>query len=172
MPPIGPARSITHFFHKFCVFYVLICSSIQFQVKSDFIDALSSAEKQVQDYQSKLLDINENFTKSGCYLLLSSSSSSLLSFNNNNNYLIILILLLFNGDVEGERKKFRDKLLQTEQQLAAAKGREHALQQQLLKEVNVNQERFKKQLESQANLEVYNPNASFFLLFFKRIFFK
>ncbi|KAJ6931929.1 mitotic spindle checkpoint protein MAD1-like isoform X1 [Populus alba x Populus x berolinensis] len=92
-------------------------------VKSDFIDALSSAEKQVQDYQSKLLDINENFTKS-----------------------------------EGERKKFRDKLLQTEQQLAAAKGREHALQQQLLKEVNVNQERFKKQLESQANLEVKLEN--------------
>lgn len=92
-------------------------------VKSDFIDALSSAEKQVQDYQSKLLDINENFTKS-----------------------------------EGERKKFRDKLLQTEQQLAAAKGRERALQQQLLKEVNVNQERFKKQLESQANLEVKLEN--------------
>ncbi|KAJ6416260.1 MITOTIC SPINDLE ASSEMBLY CHECKPOINT PROTEIN MAD1 MITOTIC ARREST DEFICIENT-LIKE PROTEIN 1 [Salix viminalis] len=68
-------------------------------VKSDFIDALSSAEKQVQDYQSK-----------------------------------------------------------TEQQLAAAKGREHALQQQLLKEVNDNQERFKKQLESQANLEVKLEN--------------
>ncbi|KAL9388194.1 hypothetical protein Peur_021318 [Populus x canadensis] len=92
-------------------------------VKSDFIDALSSAEKQVQDYQSKLQEINENFTIS-----------------------------------EGERKKFRDKLLQTEQQLAAAKGREHALQQQLLKEVNVNQERFKKQLESHANLEVKLEN--------------
>ncbi|KAJ6704553.1 METHYLTRANSFERASE-RELATED [Salix viminalis] len=92
-------------------------------VKSDFIDALSSAEKQVQDYQSKLQEINENFTKS-----------------------------------EAERKKFRDKLLQTEQQLAAAKGREHALQQQLLKEVNDNQERFKKQLESQANLEVKLEN--------------
>ena len=163
MPPIGPARLTTHFFNKFCVFYALICSSIQFQVKSDFIDALSSAEKQVQDYQSKLQEINENFTISGCYLLL--SSLLLLLFNNNNNYLIILMLLLFNGDVEGERKKFRDKLLQTEQQLAAAKGREHALQQQLLKEVNVNQERFKKQLESHANLEVCNPNASFFLSF-------
>jgi hypothetical protein len=81
------------------------------------------------------------------------------------------MLLLFNGDVEGERKKFRDKLLQTEQQLAAAKGREHALQQQLLKEVNVNQERFKKQLESHANLEVCNPNASFFC-FLKDFFFK
>ncbi|KAJ6327868.1 hypothetical protein OIU78_014682 [Salix suchowensis] len=92
-------------------------------VKSDFIDALSSAEKQVQDYQSKVQEINENFTKS-----------------------------------EGERKTFRDKLLQTEQQLAAAKGREHALQQQLLKEVNDNQERFKKQLESQANLEVKLEN--------------
>jgi hypothetical protein len=113
VPPIGPARLTTHFFNKFCVFYALICSSIQFQVKSDFIDALSSAEKQVQDYQSKLQEINENFTISGCYLLL--SSLLLLLFNNNNNYLIILMLLLFNGDVEGERKKFRDKLLQTGQ---------------------------------------------------------
>eukprot|EP00258_Populus_trichocarpa_P019654 XP_006385088.2 mitotic spindle checkpoint protein MAD1 isoform X2 [Populus trichocarpa] len=91
-------------------------------VKSDFIDALSSAEKQARDYQSKLEGINENFTKSE------------------------------------DEKKFRDKLLQAEQELAAAKGREQALQNQLAKEVNDNQERFKKQLESQSKLEVNLEN--------------
>ncbi|KAL9353701.1 hypothetical protein Peur_051671 [Populus x canadensis] len=91
-------------------------------VKSDFIDALSSAEKQARDYQSKLEGINENLTKSE------------------------------------DEKKFRDKLLQAEQELAAAKGREQALQNQLAKEVNDNQERFKKQLESQSKLEVNLEN--------------
>ncbi|XP_011028407.1 PREDICTED: mitotic spindle checkpoint protein MAD1 isoform X3 [Populus euphratica] len=91
-------------------------------VKSDFIDALSSAGKQARDYQSKLEGINENFTKSE------------------------------------DEKKFRDKLLQAEQELAAAKGREQALQNQLAKEVNDNQERFKKQLESQSKLEVNLEN--------------
>ena len=67
-----------------------------------------------------------------------------------------------NGDVEDE-KKFRDKLLQAEQELAAAKGREQALQNQLAKEVNDNQERFKKQLESQSKLEVSSPLFFFFL---------
>ncbi|KAJ6394964.1 hypothetical protein OIU77_024055 [Salix suchowensis] len=43
---------------------------------------------------------------------------------------------------EDEKKRFPDKLLQVEQELAAAKGREHALQNQLVKEVNDNQERF------------------------------
>jgi mitotic spindle assembly checkpoint protein MAD1 len=66
-----------------------------------------------------------------------------------------------NGDVEDE-KKFRDKLLQAEQELAAAKGREQALQNQLAKEVNDNQERFKKQLESQSKLEVSSPLLFFF----------
>ncbi|CAK7357205.1 unnamed protein product [Dovyalis caffra] len=92
-------------------------------VKSDFIDALSNAEKQVGDYQSKLEELNENFTNS-----------------------------------EGERKKFRYRLLQVEQELAAAKGREQALQNQLLKEVSDNQERFKKQLDSQSKLEVKLEN--------------
>jgi mitotic spindle assembly checkpoint protein MAD1 len=67
-----------------------------------------------------------------------------------------------NGDVEDE-KKYRDKLLQAEQELAAAKGREQALQNQLAKEVNDNQERFKKQLESQSKLEVSSPLLFFFL---------
>ncbi|KAJ6427801.1 hypothetical protein OIU84_023242 [Salix udensis] len=66
-----------------------------------------SSEKQARDYQSKLKELNENFSKS-----------------------------------EDEKKRFRDKLLQVEQELAAAKGREHALQNQLVKEVNDNQERF------------------------------
>jgi mitotic spindle assembly checkpoint protein MAD1 len=74
-----------------------------------------------------------------------------------------------NGDVEDE-KKFRDKLLQAEQELAAAKGREQALQNQLAKEVNDNQERFKKQLESQSKLEVSSPLLFFF--FVLGIFFK
>ena len=68
-----------------------------------------------------------------------------------------------NGDVEDE-KKFRDKLLQAEQELAAAKGREQALQNQLAKEVNDNKERFKKQLESQSKLEVSSPLLFFFFL--------
>ena len=66
-----------------------------------------------------------------------------------------------NGDVEDE-KKFRDKVLQAEQELSAAKGREQALQNQLAKEVNDNQERFKKQLESQSKLEVSSPLLFFF----------
>ncbi|KAJ6700526.1 MITOTIC SPINDLE ASSEMBLY CHECKPOINT PROTEIN MAD1 MITOTIC ARREST DEFICIENT-LIKE PROTEIN 1 [Salix koriyanagi] len=66
-----------------------------------------SSEKQARDYQSKLKELNENFSKS-----------------------------------EDEKKRFPDKLLQVEQELAAAKGREHALQNQLVKEVNDNQERF------------------------------
>ncbi|KAJ8755600.1 hypothetical protein K2173_022195 [Erythroxylum novogranatense] len=88
-------------------------------VKSEFLDALRNAEKQVQEHQSKLEALNENFFK-----------------------------------VEAERKRFRDQFLYTEQELAAAKGREHALQEQLLKEINDSQCRFKKQLESHSKLEV------------------
>ncbi|KDP42511.1 hypothetical protein JCGZ_00308 [Jatropha curcas] len=92
-------------------------------VKADFLDALSNAEKQVRDYQSKLETLNENFCKS-----------------------------------EAERKKFLDQFLYAEQELAAAKGREQALQQQLLKEIDDSQERFKKQLESCNKLEVKLEN--------------
>lgn len=88
-------------------------------VKSEFLDALSSAEKQVCDYQSRFETMNENFSK-----------------------------------VEAERKKFLDQFLYAEQELAAAKGREQALQEQLLKEVNDFQERFRKQIQSQSDLEV------------------
>lgn len=88
-------------------------------VKSEFLDALSSAEKQVCDYQSRFETMNENFSK-----------------------------------VEAERKRFLDQFLYAEQELAAAKGREQALQEQLLKEVNDFQERFRKQIQSQSDLEV------------------
>ncbi|XP_021888214.1 mitotic spindle checkpoint protein MAD1 [Carica papaya] len=88
-------------------------------VKSDFLDALSNAEKQVSDYQSKLEALNEGFCKA-----------------------------------EAERKKFRDKFLYAEQELAAAKGREQVLQEQLLREVSDSGERLKKQLQSYSELEV------------------
>ncbi|KAJ9159099.1 hypothetical protein P3X46_024629 [Hevea brasiliensis] len=92
-------------------------------VKSDFLDALSNAEKQVCDYKSKLETLNENFCKA-----------------------------------EAERKKFRDQFLYAEQELAAAKGREQALQQQLLMEINDSQERLKKQLELCSKLEIKLEN--------------
>uniref|UniRef100_A0A2P2JKR9 Spindle assembly checkpoint component mad1 n=1 Tax=Rhizophora mucronata TaxID=61149 RepID=A0A2P2JKR9_RHIMU len=92
-------------------------------VKAEFLDALSSAEEQVREYQSKMEALNENFSK-----------------------------------VEAERKKFRDQFLYAEQELAAARGREHALQEQLLKEVSDSQERFRKQLELYSKLEVKLEN--------------
>lgn len=36
-----------------------------FQVKADFLDALSNAEKQVHDYELKLGVLNENLSKVG-----------------------------------------------------------------------------------------------------------
>ncbi|XP_065870640.1 mitotic spindle checkpoint protein MAD1 [Euphorbia lathyris] len=92
-------------------------------VKADFLDALSNAEKQVGDYQSKLETLNENFCT---------------------------------ADVE--RKKYRDQFLHIEQELAAAKGREQALQKQLLKEIDDSQERLKKQLELCSKLEANLTN--------------
>ncbi|XP_024023564.1 mitotic spindle checkpoint protein MAD1 isoform X1 [Morus notabilis] len=56
--------------------------------------------------------------------------------------------------VEAERKKYLDQFLYTEQELAAAKGREQSLQEQLLKDVTDSQERFRKQIESYSKLEV------------------
>lgn len=46
------------------------------QVKSDFIDALSRAENQVRDYQSKLETLNDSFHKVGWYMLVCPSDSS------------------------------------------------------------------------------------------------
>ncbi|KAK2661574.1 hypothetical protein Ddye_000148 [Dipteronia dyeriana] len=59
---------------------------------------------------------------------------------------------------EAERKKFRDQFLQTEQELAAAKGREEMLKEQLLKEVNDSQERLRKQIQTCSELEVKLKN--------------
>nr|XP_016500350.1 PREDICTED: mitotic spindle checkpoint protein MAD1-like isoform X1 [Nicotiana tabacum] len=87
-------------------------------VKSEFFDALSSAEKQARDSQSKLETLNDDYLKA-----------------------------------DAERKKFRDQFLNSEQELAAAKGREEALQDQLLKEVNASQERLRKQLQLYSELE-------------------
>ncbi|KAL6558940.1 hypothetical protein OROMI_019290 [Orobanche minor] len=88
-------------------------------VKSEFFDALSSAEKQVHDYQSKFEALNEDFSKA-----------------------------------EAERKNFRDKFFNVEQELVAAKGREHMLQEQLRKEIDFSQEQLKKQIQSFSELEV------------------
>lgn len=88
-------------------------------VKADFLDALSSAEKQSQNYHSKLEAMNDDLLKS-----------------------------------EAERMKFRDQILYAEQELAAARGREEALQDQLLEEINESQERLRKQIHIHSELEV------------------
>ncbi|GKV46714.1 hypothetical protein SLEP1_g53688 [Rubroshorea leprosula] len=91
-------------------------------VKADFVDALTTAEKQLHDYQSKLEALNQNLSKA-----------------------------------EAESKKFRDQFLYTEQELVAAKRREQVLQEQLLKELNDSQQRFRKQLQSYNELEDLVP---------------
>ncbi|KAJ4952126.1 hypothetical protein NE237_028958 [Protea cynaroides] len=88
-------------------------------VKSEFLDALGSAEKQVHDYKSRLEALNDDLSKA-----------------------------------DAERKKYRDKFCYTEQELAAAKGREQALQEQLLMEVKDSHERLEKQIKSYSELEV------------------
>ncbi|GKV46713.1 hypothetical protein SLEP1_g53688 [Rubroshorea leprosula] len=92
-------------------------------VKADFVDALTTAEKQLHDYQSKLEALNQNLSKA-----------------------------------EAESKKFRDQFLYTEQELVAAKRREQVLQEQLLKELNDSQQRFRKQLQSYNELELKLQN--------------
>ncbi|CAN6720002.1 unnamed protein product [Malus baccata var. baccata] len=112
---LPPPDSSSH--HLLCTYQ---CRQM---VKSDFIDALSNAEKQASDYQSKLAALNEKFCK-----------------------------------VESERKKYLDQFLYVEQELAAAKGREQALQEQLLKELHDSHERLTKQLQSNSELEVKLQN--------------
>ncbi|XP_031382416.1 mitotic spindle checkpoint protein MAD1 isoform X2 [Punica granatum] len=115
-PPDAPDQPSDH----------LLCTyQCRQMVKSEFFDALSSAEKQARDYQSKWESLNDNF-----------------------------------GKVEAERKQFREQFLYAEQELAAAKGREQALQEQLLKEVNDSKERFKKQIQSYSELEVKLQNEA------------
>lgn len=55
---------------------------------------------------------------------------------------------------ESERTKFLDRLLYTEQELAAARGREKVLQEQLMKEINDSGEQLKKQMHISSELEV------------------
>ncbi|KAK6159719.1 hypothetical protein DH2020_003100 [Rehmannia glutinosa] len=55
---------------------------------------------------------------------------------------------------EAERKNFRDKFFNAEQELAAAKGREQMLQEQLRKEIDFSQEQLRKQIQSYSELEV------------------
>lgn len=57
-------------------------------------------------------------------------------------------------DAEEERIDYRDHLRSVEQELEAAKGRELALQEQLLKEVTESQERYQAQLKRCSELEV------------------
>ncbi|KAI5414351.1 mitotic spindle checkpoint protein MAD1 [Lathyrus oleraceus] len=62
--------------------------------------------------------------------------------------------------VDTERKKFVDQFLYTEQELAAAKGREKALQDQLLKEVTDSQERLRKHIQLNSELQVKLQNET------------
>ncbi|XP_072150137.1 mitotic spindle checkpoint protein MAD1 [Setaria viridis] len=88
-------------------------------VKSEFVVALNTAEKQVQEYQTKIDALEEQLSKS-----------------------------------EDERMQFLDKLNYVEQELAATKGRESALQERLLKELSGYQERYHDQVKKINELEV------------------
>lgn len=76
----------------------------------------------------------------------------------NSSYHCSGIHLLKNSDfilvTEDERTKFRDSVLSLEQKLEATKGREQALQERLLKEVDEFMERYKEQVKRCSELEV------------------
>lgn len=55
---------------------------------------------------------------------------------------------------EDARKNYKDRVLSLEQELDASKGREHALQERLLKEVGDSMERYKEQVKRCCELEV------------------
>ncbi|KAL9229341.1 hypothetical protein vseg_004818 [Gypsophila vaccaria] len=55
---------------------------------------------------------------------------------------------------EAEGKKYRDQFLYAEQELAAARGREQALQEKVLKEINDSEGQLKKQMQLCSELEV------------------
>ncbi|CAH9130763.1 unnamed protein product [Cuscuta epithymum] len=105
--------------HHFTSEQMLCTYQCRQMVKSEFLDALSSAEKQAQDYRSQFEALNDEFRKAAA-----------------------------------ERKTFHDQFLYTEQELAAAKGREESLQEQLLKEIGSSQERLTKQLQLYSDLEL------------------
>ncbi|OAY75840.1 Mitotic spindle checkpoint protein MAD1 [Ananas comosus] len=88
-------------------------------VKSEFMVAFNTLERQVGDYQARLETLHEQLCRS-----------------------------------DDERKKCQDHLTFLEQELAATKGREHALQERLLKEVTDSHERHRAQLKRISELEV------------------
>jgi mitotic spindle assembly checkpoint protein MAD1 len=55
---------------------------------------------------------------------------------------------------EDERTTYKDKLNYVEQELAATKGRESALQERLLKELDGYNERYRDQVKKRGELEV------------------
>ncbi|QCD79709.1 mitotic spindle assembly checkpoint protein MAD1 [Vigna unguiculata] len=141
-------------------------------VKSDFIEALNKAENQARDYQSKFETLEDNFQKVGQYMLVEVAFHLIFSFlnllvksdfiealnkaeNQARDYQSKFETLEDNFQkVESERKKFVDQFLYAEQELAAAKGREQALQEQLLKEVTESQERLRKQIQLNSELQL------------------
>lgn len=62
--------------------------------------------------------------------------------------------------LDTERKKSVDQLLYTEQELAASKGREKALQDQLLKEVTDSQDRLRKYIQLNTELQAKLQNET------------
>ncbi|CAO2182164.1 unnamed protein product [Urochloa humidicola] len=88
-------------------------------VKSEFMVALDTAEKQVQEYHTQINALEEQLSKS-----------------------------------EDERMQFLDKLNYVEQELAATKGRENALQERLLKELAGYQKQYHDQVKKINELEV------------------
>ena len=73
---------------------------------------------------------------------------------------------MFVAVAETERKRFRDKLLSAEQELAAAKRREQDLQEQLMKGVNSSEERLRRQLQLFNELEVLPIQLQFMHAYF------
>ncbi|WOL03614.1 mitotic spindle checkpoint protein MAD1 isoform X1 [Canna indica] len=55
---------------------------------------------------------------------------------------------------ECEKKKYRDNTFSLEQELEASKGREHALEERLLKEVGDSMDRYREQLKRSSELEM------------------
>ncbi|RWW29604.1 hypothetical protein GW17_00005867 [Ensete ventricosum] len=96
-------------------------------VKSDFLLALNNAENQVAEYEAKLAMLNSEFSQSVTFIPAAT---------------------------EDERNKYKDRLLSLEQELDASKGREHALQERLLKEVGDSMMRYKDQVKRCCELEV------------------
>ncbi|XP_020598023.1 mitotic spindle checkpoint protein MAD1 [Phalaenopsis equestris] len=88
-------------------------------VKSEFMAALSTAEKQILEYKSRLEALKNDLC-----------------------------------NCEQERQKYRDNFYSAKQELQASKGRENALQEQLLKEITDYQERYHTHLRRYSELEI------------------